>query len=454
VMAFVDDDPRKRGAYINGVPVLGAIADLGRVVGEIEADEIIVATPSASGDEMREIIERCRATEKPFKVMPATWEVLGGKMGLGSARQVEIKDLLRRPPVALDVEAIGRLLRGKRVVVTGAAGSIGAEICRQVLQKGPQKLVCIDHDENALFFLERALAPLRERVDVQVKLGDITDEGFVDSLFARVKPEVVFHAAAHKHVPMIEANPLEGIRNNVLGTEVVATLAGRHAAQAFVLISTDKAVNPSSIMGATKRIAELLIRTLPFETRYTAVRFGNVLGSQGSVVPILKEQLAAGGPVTITHPEMERYFMTIPEAVELVIQASAMGKGDEIFMLDMGAPVKILDLARDLITLSGLRPGIDIQIEFTGIRPGEKLKEELHLLDEIEGPTEHPKIQVAKHTPLDQRRFAAQLAELRAAIVRHDEPEARRVLADLVPEYLKTGSSAVVPINSARPLKS
>jgi FlaA1/EpsC-like NDP-sugar epimerase len=451
VVAFVDDDPQKRGAYINGVPVFGKTEDIETVTRTHEIDEIIVATPSASGEEMRAIIQHCRATGKPFKVMPATWELLDGNVSLGAAREVDINDLLRRPPVELDLAAIGRFLRGKRVVVTGAAGSIGSEICRQVLRHEPHKLVCIDHDENALFYLDRALSPLRERADVQMKLGDITDEGFVDSVFARVKPEVVFHAAAHKHVPMIEANPLEGVRNNVFGTEVVATLAGRHSAEAFVLISTDKAVNPSSIMGATKRIAELLIRSLPFRTRYTAVRFGNVLGSQGSVVPILKEQVAAGGPVTITHPDMERYFMTIPEAVELVIQASAMGQENQVYMLDMGAPVRILDLAHDLITLSGLRPGVDIEIVFTGIRPGEKLREELTLSEEAETRTTHPKILEARATKHDPKAFGTKLAELRAAVTRHDEPETRRLVSDLVPEYLTTRTPTnVVPITSAR----
>jgi FlaA1/EpsC-like NDP-sugar epimerase len=456
VVAFVDDNPSKRGVYINGVPVLDAIAATPDVVKRCRVDEIIVATPSASGAEMRDIINACRGAEVPFKVMPATWELLDGRAGLGAVRPVDINDLLRRPPIELDLAAIGRFLRGKRVLVTGAAGSIGSEITRQVLRQGPAKLVCLDHDENALFFLERSLAKLSEDpAVVRYRLGDITDAACMRALFVALRPQVVFHAAAHKHVPMLEMNPVEGVRNNVFGTENVARLAGEHGAEAFVLISTDKAVNPSSVMGATKRMAELLIRTLPFDTRFTAVRFGNVLGSQGSVVPILNEQIAAGGPVTITHPDMTRYFMTIPEAVELVIQASAMGRGDEVFMLDMGEPVKILDLAKDLITLSGLRPDVDIPITFTGVRPGEKLSEELHLRAETADTTTHPKIMVARHVPLDTEGFLARLVDLRRAVGANDEGLVKRLIPSFVPEYRRqfaTGGQLIpLPVAAAPP---
>lgn len=451
VVAFLDDDPNKHGAYINGVPVVDTVSGLTDVTRELSIDEIIVATPSASGEEMRHIIERCRAAKVPFRVMPATWEVLHGRAGLGAAREVDINDLLRRPPVALDAVGIGRFLTGKRVLVTGAAGSIGSEICRQVLRFAPTSVTCLDHDENALFYLERSLKSLGGTEALKYRLSDITDPTQLDAVFASVKPQVVFHAAAHKHVPMLESNPVEGIRNNVFGTMTVATLAGRHNAEAFVLISTDKAVNPSSVMGTSKRIAEMLIRILPFETRYTAVRFGNVLGSQGSVVPLLKEQIAAGGPVTITHPEMRRYFMTIPEAVELVIQASAMGQGDEVFMLDMGEPVRIVDLADDLIKLSGLRPGVDIDIVFTGVRPGEKLAEELYLEAEQADHTTHPKILVAKHPPFDEARLAALLEELRKTVDGCDEPAARRLIAEMVPEYRKHSLGGnVIPLSAAR----
>ncbi len=453
VVAFVDDEPSKRGAYINGVPVADTSDAIPDVVRRLRIAEIVVATPSAAGNEMRRITARCRESGVPFRVMPATWEVLSGKAGLGAAREVDIHDLLRRPRVELDAVGIGRFLLGKRVLVTGAAGSIGAEICRQVLRFAPAQLVCLDHDENALFYLGRALEPVAGNHEVRYRLADITDEPRLDAIFRTFQPEVVFHAAAHKHVPMIEANAVEGMRNNVFGTQLVATLAGRHEAEAFVLISTDKAVNPSSLMGASKRIAELVVRTLPFTTRYTTVRFGNVLGSQGSVVPLLKEQIAQGGPVTITHPEMRRYFMTIPEAVELVIQAAAMGKKDEIFLLDMGEPVKIVDLATDLIQLSGLRPGIDIELRFTGIRPGEKLYEELYTDAEESDRTTHPKILAARHAHLDPARFSAQLAELAAAVAACDDAWVRRLVPQLVPEYrLRDPADNVIPISAARSL--
>jgi FlaA1/EpsC-like NDP-sugar epimerase len=400
---------------------------------------------------MRRIIEVCRATERPFKVMPATWEVLSGTAGFRALREVEINDLLRRPPVALDLAGIGAFLRGKRVLITGAAGSIGSELCRQIQRFAPETLLCLDHDENALFFLERDLRKLAPDAPLRALLADITDVPRIDDIFRTFRPNVVFHAAAHKHVPLIEANPAEGMRNNVFGTECVATAAGRHGAEAFVMISTDKAVNPTSMMGASKRVAELVLQSLPFDTRYTAVRFGNVLGSQGSVVPLLKEQIAAGGPVTITHPDMRRYFMTIPEAVELVLQAGAMGKGDQILILDMGEPVKIVDLARDLITLSGLRPGVDIELVFSGVRPGEKLFEELFLEGENADRTSHPKILTARHQVTARERIPTLIEELRLAVARCDDAAVRRLVPRLVPEY-QAGqfSGNVVPMAAVR----
>jgi FlaA1/EpsC-like NDP-sugar epimerase len=433
VVAFLDDDPRKRGAYINGVVVMDEVSATADVVQRFQIDEIIVATPSASGEEMRGIITNCRAAGVPFKVMPATWEVLDARRGLSALRPVDINDLLRRPPVELDLVGIGRFLKGKCVLVSGAAGSIGSELCRQILRYHPATLVCVDHDENGMFYLQRSLEAIDG--DVRYELGDINDATRMDALFTSIRPHIVYHAAAHKHVPMIEANTVEGVRNNVFGTQTIATIAGRHGAEAFVLISTDKAVNPTSVMGCSKRIAELLIQNLPFTTRYTAVRFGNVLGSQGSVVPLLKEQIAKGGPLTITHPEMRRYFMTIPEAVELVIQASSMGKENEVLMLDMGEPVKIVDLARDLVTLSGLRLDTDIKIQFTGVRPGEKLHEELYLEAETADRTTHPKILVARHGRFDAPRFAASINELRQLVETGDAEGIRRLLGEIVPEF-------------------
>lgn len=450
-VAVLDDDPLKHGMYLNGVPVLGAIASAPDIVRRLSVDEIVIATPSASGQEMRRIIEICQQAAVPFKVMPATSELLSKRGGI-SPRQVEINDLLRREPIKLDTVGIGRFLRGRCVLVTGAAGSIGSEIARQVLGFSPRALLCLDHDENALFFLERVLGTSDGATEISYKLGDITDSSYINHLFQEHTPDVIFHAAAHKHVGMLESNPLEGVRNNVFGTEIVAAAAGRHGASAFVLVSTDKAVNPTSVMGATKRVAELLIQTLPFETRYTAVRFGNVLGSQGSVVPILKEQIAAGGPVTITHPEMRRFFMTIPEAVQLVIQAGAMGKENEILMLDMGEPVRITDLTNDLIRLSGLRPGVDIAITYTGIRPGEKLSEELYLESEQADATTHPKILVARRSRADREVLTTNLAKLRRALDAHDEDGVRGVIGQLVPEYRRPGEGAqVIPLHAVKP---
>jgi FlaA1/EpsC-like NDP-sugar epimerase len=303
------------------------------------------------------------------------------------------------------------------------------------LRFSPRTLLCVDHDENALFYLERQLREVRPDGPLQMVLADVTDTVRMERLFSQYRPEIIYHAAAHKHVPIVEGNPVEGLRNNVFGTETVAGLAGRFGANAFVLISTDKAVNPTSVMGASKRIAEMLIRTLEGSTRYCAVRFGNVLGSQGSVVPIFKKQIADGGPITVTHPEMSRYFMTIPEAVELVLQSSAMGKGDELFMLEMGDPVKIVDLAHDLISLSGLRPGIDIEITYTGVRPGEKLHEELYFDHETCDRTSHPKILLAKLGELDRAQLVELFAELRRAVDACDDAAIRRLIPKLVPEF-------------------
>ncbi len=436
VVAFLDDDPSKCGAYIHGVPVVGRIEELPSLVGRLQVDEVVVATPSATGEQMRAITDVCRRAERPFKVMPATWEVLGGRVSLHAAREVHIEDLLRRPRVELDVAAMGRFLTGKRVLVTGAAGSIGSEICRQVLRFGPAELVCIDHNENGLFFLERDLRRRSEEASIRYRLADINDRVRLEAIFAEQRPQVVFHAAAHKHVPVVEHNPIEGLRNNVFGTETVARVSGQYRAEAFVLISTDKAVRPRSVMGASKRIAEMVIQSMAFEgTRYTAVRFGNVLGSAGSVVPILTEQIRKGGPVTVTHPEMRRFFMTIPEAVELVLQAGAVAERDRVLLLDMGEPVRILDLARDLIRLSGLEPDRDISIVFTGIRPGEKLVEELVLDEEGVERTVHPKILVARHAQRPDERFLELLEALRRAVHTHDEEGALRLVPQLVPEY-------------------
>jgi len=372
---------------------------------------VLVTAGSVTGKELRRLMERCRAAGATLKVIPALDQLLDGQHRV-TIRDVEINDLLRRAPVELDSAAIAGLLRNKVVLVTGAGGSIGSELCRQVLRFEPRTLVLVERAENNLFYVDRELRQVAGRTVVQACVGDVLDRRRLAHVFRTHQPEVVFHAAAHKHVPMMEANPGEALKNNVLGTKRVADAAHRHGALAFVMISTDKAVNPTSVMGVSKQLAERYVHALSqrSSTKFVVVRFGNVLGSNGSVVPLFQEQIRRGGPITVTHPDMTRYFMTIPEASQLVLQAAAMGRGGEIFVLDMGEPVRILDLAKDLVRLSGLTPD-DIEIEFTGTRPGEKLYEELYFEDEEMLPTPHPKLSVAYHRPTS-------VAEVQGAILR------------------------------------
>jgi len=355
---------------------------------------------------------------------------------LATVREVAIEDLLRRAPVSLDVDQVEHFITGRTILVTGAGGSIGSELCRQALRFKPGRLLLLDHSENGLYFIERELRERFPGASLTPVVCDITDRGRLDAIFRRYRPAVVIHAAAHKHVPMMEANSPEAVKNNVFGTIAVADAAHAAGADTFVMISTDKAVNPTSIMGSTKRVAEMAIqaRAETSSTRYVAVRFGNVLGSAGSVVPLFREQIARGGPVTVTHPEMRRYFMTIPEATQLVLQAGALGAHSEIFLLDMGEPVKIVDLARDMIELSGLTPDVDIKIELTGLRPGEKLFEELLLDDERYARTPHPKIHVGRIQPVPRERLERGLAALRASAEASDDAAIRRCLSELVPE--------------------
>ncbi|QDG51699.1 polysaccharide biosynthesis protein [Persicimonas caeni] len=434
-VAFLDDDPYKHKLRIHGVPVLGSMNLIEEIVNAHEIEQIIIAMPSAGRDELRKIYERSRNTDAEVKILPALESMLSGEISLTQLREVSISDLLGRDPVELDTQSIGVFLQGRTVLVTGAAGSIGSELCRQVLRFGPQKLVMVDQAETPLFFTERELR--EEHADKLVPcMADIRDQKRMQAIFSRHKPDVVFHAAAYKHVPLMEANPSEAVRNNVLGTQNIADLAAQASTSAFVLVSTDKAVNPTSVMGTTKRITELYVHALASncETKFCAVRFGNVLGSNGSVVPIFREQIRQGGPVTVTHPEMTRFFMTIPEAAQLVLQAGAIGKGGELFVLDMGEPVRILDLARDMIRLSGLDFD-DIDIVFTGKRPGEKLFEELSFDAEKLGKTRHKKIFIGNHAGA---RFEEQrptyLALLEAA-ERDDDVEVRKLLKRLVPSY-------------------
>jgi FlaA1/EpsC-like NDP-sugar epimerase len=435
-VGFIDDDPVKLGSVVHGVAVLGGIADVRRIARQKGARQAIVTVSNAPGSAVRAISNACREAGLEIKIIPGLYQLMGGQLNLTRIRSVAIEDLLRREQVVLDDAAISADLRGKVVVVSGAGGSIGSEICRQVSRFGPKRLVLLERSENALFEIHRELIESFPDLFVAPCLADICDRDRLDELFLKQQPEVVFHAAAHKHVPMMEWNPCEAVKNNVGGTQTLADVAAAHGVRSFVMISTDKAVNPTSVMGATKRVAERYIQALATTTatRFVTVRFGNVLGSNGSVVPIFREQIARGGPVTITHRDMKRYFMTIPEACQLVLQAGAMGHGGEIFILDMGEPVRIVDLARDLIQLSGFDPS-EIEIKFTGMRPGEKLYEELSVAQENAEKTRHPKIfiGVTRESSLDAVREGVS----RLLTVARDgtSDSIRTYLRTLVPEY-------------------
>ena len=428
-VGFVDDDPHKHGMVIHGIRVLGSVAEVGAIAHAHGARQAIVTISNPSSENLQRIVDLCRQCGIPTKVIPGIRHILEGKVNFGAIREVAIEDLLRREPVQLDLDAIAAFVIGRRILITGAGGSIGAELCRTLCRFGPACLILVEHTENNLFHIHRELSANASGVPIIPCLADICDEPRMEQIFATYRPQMVLHAAAYKHVPMIEWNPGEAIKNNVVGTKAIADLAHRHGVGEFVMISTDKAVNPTSIMGVSKRIAEIYVQSLSqrSDTRFVAVRFGNVLGSAGSVIPTFHEQIAHGGPVTVTHPDMKRYFMTIPEACQLVMQAAAMGKGGEIFILDMGEPVKIVDLARNLIRLSGLHPE-DIEIRFVGMRPGEKLYEELALRDESVKKTTHPKIFIGRLKPCEWDRINRDVESLRQMA---DAVEPRTILAKL-----------------------
>ena len=437
-VAFLDDNPSKHGERIHGVRVAGRIADVTELAQKERIDEIIIAIPSLSGREMRKLLALCEPLRAKIRTLPGVDTLIDGRVTLNQLSDVNIEDLLRREPVKLDTAAIGCFLNGRVVMVTGAGGSIGSELCRQISRFGPRRLLLVEQAENSLFHVERQLRAEFPDVKVIPYIADICDSKRLEAVFAKERPSAVFHAAAHKHVPLMEANPGEAIKNNVFGTRKVADLSHQYGVEKFVMVSTDKAVNPTSIMGVSKRVAEIYVQALSqrSRTQFVTVRFGNVLGSAGSVVPIFREQIAAGGPVLVTHPEMKRYFMTIPEACQLVMQAGVMGRGGEIFVLDMGEDVKIVDLARDLIRLSGLEPDRDIEIKFTGVRPGEKLFEELSVSEESADKTKHPKIFVGKfrpHTLADVERGLADLHQLSDG---SDVTTIKRAFKRIVPEYL------------------
>lgn len=440
ICGLIDDDPDKRGMLVNGVPVRGAGTDLAKLVANHRVSEVLIAIPSATGAQMNRILEHCHQAGVSFRTMPAISEMVAERGISGQIREVAVEDILGRNPVHLDTSGIRAKIHGKVVLVTGAAGSIGSELCRQIARFEPASLVALDISETALFHLQYEIRHRFPELQFYAEIGSIQNRQRMRDVFRLRGPSVVYHAAAYKHVPLMEAHAFEAVENNIFGTYNLATVTAEFGAEDFVMISSDKAVRPTNIMGATKRVAELIVRSLQNGgPRYVSVRFGNVLGSSGSVVPIFKKQIAAGGPVTVTHPDMRRYFMTIPEASQLVLQASTMGTGGEIFVLDMGSPVRIVELARQLILLSGLTPGADIRIEFTGLRPGEKLYEELNLIDEQTVPTGHEKIKAFSGACLPFEQAIRHISVLRNACESRDLRALIWELKELAPDYNPSG---------------
>ena len=436
-VGFLDDDRAKVGTRIGGLTVLGTTERLAEIAERKRVKRVLITIANVPGPEIRRITLRCKEADLDTQIVPGLYEIVGERINLSKIRPVAIEDLLGREPVQLDEGEVAASIRGRNVLVTGAGGSIGSELCRQLARFAPARLVLVERFENALFEIHREIAANFPDLTLEPCVADICDQVRMTAIFDTTSPHVVFHAAAHKHVPMMELNPGEAIKNNIGGTKVVASLADRFGVAQFVMVSTDKAVNPSSVMGATKRVAEIVcqVRAQRSKTRFVTVRFGNVLGSNGSVIPIFKEQIARGGPVTVTHPDMQRYFMTIPEASQLVMQAGAMGQGGEIFILDMGRPVKIVDLARDLITLSGLRPEEDISIQFTGVRPGEKLFEELSTSAEHSDKTKHPKIFIGRIATRAWEDVVGEIDRLVSSADSASADELRSGLGRVVPEY-------------------
>ena len=414
VVCFVDDDKNKAGKFLNGVPVAGNRNDIPRLAEEYKIDEIYIAIPSASAKERKAIIEICRETGCQVKILPGIYQLINGEVSIAKLRNVEIEDLLGRDPIRVNLDEIMGYVSGKVVLVTGGGGSIGSELCRQVASHNPKQLIIFDIYENNAYDIQLELKEKYPDLDLVVLIGSVRNTHRIETVFEKYRPDIVYHAAAHKHVPLMEDSPNEAIKNNVFGTYKTAKAADKYGTKRFVLISTDKAVNPTNIMGASKRMCEMVVQMMNArsKTDFVAVRFGNVLGSNGSVIPLFKKQIEQGGPVTVTHPDIIRYFMTIPEAVSLVLQAGAYAKGGEIFVLDMGEPMKILDLAKNLIRLSGYTPDMDIPIVFTGLRPGEKLYEELLMNEEGMQDTPNKLIHIGKPIEFDMERFEGQLEEL------------------------------------------
>ncbi len=436
VCCLVDDDPGKIGKYLRGVLVAGNRKDICRLVEEYHIDEIMIAIPSASHAEIQELLDICSQTSCKLKVLPGIYQLVNGEVSVSKLRNVEIEDLLGREPIDTQVESIMGYVSGKVVLVTGGGGSIGSELCRQIARHEPRQLVIFDIYENNAYDIQQELKRDYPELNLVVLIGSVRNTHRINGVFEKYHPQIVYHAAAHKHVPLMEDSPNEAIKNNVMGTYKTAQAADKYGVSRFVLISTDKAVNPTNIMGASKRLCEMVIQMMNnrSKTEFVAVRFGNVLGSNGSVIPLFKKQIEEGGPVTVTHPDIIRYFMTIPEAVSLVLQAGARAKGGEIFVLDMGKPVKILDLALNLIRLSGLKPYEDIDIVFTGLRPGEKLYEELLMDEEGLQSTDNKLIHIGKPIDFDEELFIHQLEEL-DELSRMDSPKIKEKVMEVVPTY-------------------
>lgn len=455
VAGYIDDDPAKSNVWIHGVPVLGSRQAIPAAVRNFDVDLVIIAMPTAPGKEIRQILDICETAGVETKIIPGIYELLDGTVSVNQLRDVDIEDLLRRDPIQTDTASVQELVRGRRVLVTGGGGSIGSELCRQLLRHKPAELILLGHGENSIFEIYEELQARGQKNQVKVTaiVADIRFADRVEEIVRTCRPDMIFHAAAHKHVPLMEANPAEAVTNNVLGTLYLLRAARKLGVERFVMVSTDKAVNPTSVMGVTKRVAELLVHQTARESKrpYVTVRFGNVLGSRGSVVFTFKKQIASGGPVTVTHPDIERFFMTIPEAVQLVLQAAVLGKGGEVFVLDMGEPVKIVELARDLIELSGLRVGQDVEIVFSGLRPGEKLYEELFVKGETNRRTEHEKIFTAENAgsfvPPNLYELVAQLGD---AALRNDRPAVTRYLQAIVPAY----KPSQIELDAASPVEA
>ncbi|HEY0429437.1 MAG TPA: nucleoside-diphosphate sugar epimerase/dehydratase [Pyrinomonadaceae bacterium] len=436
VKGFVDDDRRKKGGSVNGIKVLGTTDDLARLVDELNIEQVVIAIDQAQGKDIRRILNVCREIPVRARIVPSLHEIIHGRVQVSRIRDVQIEDLLGREPIHLDDKNLHDFLTGKIVMVTGAGGSIGSELVRQIAEFRPKLLLLVERTEFVLFQIERELTKNFAELNFVPLLADVGDQPRIREIFAEYAPEVVFHAAAHKHVPLMETNPTEAIKNNIFATKLIGEMAGEAGVRDFVLISTDKAVNPTSVMGASKRIAEIVLQSLnrKYPTNFMAVRFGNVLGSAGSVVPIFREQIRKGEPITVTHKDMTRYFMTIPEASQLVLQAGALGEGGEIFILDMGEPIKILDLAEDMIRLSGLQPYEDVDVVFSGIRPGEKLFEELEITGENLLKTRHPKIFIGKIAAYENEEVADILSNFRQAVDANDAAKIRRLFNHFLPE--------------------